>query len=594
MVTSTDEANPLHINGGIAGVAEPVQLAYTYAPVLWFYKDLWWEEPFTLIEAEYFIDVSYQDSGNLKLKENGYSGAKMLQSQYNGVKNPVYVRVTTDEYNGDTYLVIQYWFCYLYNYGGILSLFHFNHEGEWEMIEVIIKDTASVLNGGFPEPFLVAYSRHKSGEAHHWEDTVIEKNEYHPVAYIAYGTHAAYFQDLGWNEDLSKGISATCHDMAFIVLDEKEWLHFPGRWGGQENSPYSPHYQGSKWDTPVLWAFTHLDTYQLHLEHPGHLLVTNVQGERIGFVGEQFINEIDDAYAVITDEYEYYHLPDGDYAVEITAEEIGFDVVVNDNGEVTHMVYHHDVIEHLATVYTDLHADVKEHTLLFDKNGDGKIDLQLKPKIAQYKIGYPFYWLVIVIGLIILGFVSYKIQRKIIDLVRMKPRKTRIDIKTILEGVAAVFFLLWIAGVFGGIHYETEMLLAAVTVYILSRVLSVVNKGYSTGEKVQEVFITVGWGFFGLWIFIVLLQYTGWVDIAPAGIDHYFFVAGVALLLMGYAIKVVRAVKHDFRIVFVIGGVCIFSWILASIFSVFAYADYVLVAGIVCISIGIGGWLKRS
>lgn len=600
IATSSDEGTyqDIHVNGTTDNITE-IQLAYTYAPVLWFYKNFLWEEPFTLIEAEYFIDVSTEDSSsNLKLRENGYSGAKILQSQYSGVKNPVYVRVTTDEYNGDTYLVIQYWFHYLYNYGGILSLLNFNHEGEWEMIEVVIKDTESVLNGGYPEPYLVAYSRHKSGEAHHWEDTVVEKEkEYHPVAYIAYGTHAAYFQDLGWNEDLTKGISVTCDDMEFIVLDTKEWLHFRGRWGGQENSPYGPQYQEPKWATPVLWALTHLDTYQLHLEHPGHLLITNAQGERIGFVGEQFVNEIDDAYAVITDEYEYYHLPDGDYSVEISAEKIGFDVVVNDSGEVTHMIYRHDFVEHIATVYTDLHADVKEYALQLDKNGDGKIDLRLEPEIMEYKKGYPFYWVVFVFGIIIVAFVSYKIQRKVIGLVRAKPReKTRIDtVRNVLEGGAAVFFLLWIVGVFGGIQYETELLLLAVALFLLSRVVSVINKGYSRAQKAQEVFITVGWGFSGLWIFLTVLQYSGWVDLVPAGIDRYFLVAGAALLLMGYAIKLVRIAKeHGFRILFVIGGVCIFSWVLTRIFFIFAYADYLLVAGIALVGIGIVGWLKRS
>ena len=571
---------------------EPLQLAYTYAPVLWFYKDFWWEEPFTLIEAEYFIDVSYQDSGNLKLKEDGYSGAKMLQSQYRGVKNPVYVRVTTDEYNGDVYTVIQYWFCYLYNYGGILSLFHFNHEGEWEMIEVIIKDTASVLNGGYPEPYLVAYSRHKSGEAHHWQDTVIEKDEYHPVAYIAYGTHAAYFQDLGWNEDLSKGISVDCHDMAFIVLDEKEWSNFSGRWGGQDNSPHGPHYQGPKWDTPVLWAFSHLDTYQLHLEHPGHLLVTNEHGERIGFVKEEFVNEIDGAYAVITNEYEYYHLPEGEYAVEINAQRIGFDVVVNDNGNVNHTVYRHDIVEHLTTVYTNL-TNRKEHALQFD-SGDGNIDLQLEPEIMEYKKGYPFLWVLVAISLIILAFISYKIQRKIITFFRTKKRKVTATemVKNLLEGAAAVFFLVWVAGmVFDKVHYKTEMLLAAVIIYILSRILSVVKKGYSKGKKIQELSISVGWGFSGLWIFIVMLQYTG--EYVPSGIDRSFLVGGAALLLTGYALAVIQRVKHDFRTFLIIGGVCIFFWVLNS--SVFTlYADYVLLAGIVCVGMGILGLMTKG
>ncbi|MBU7048159.1 MAG: hypothetical protein HXS54_17120, partial [Theionarchaea archaeon] len=60
-----------------------LQLAQTYAPILWLYKDASQEEPFTLIEADYFIDVSYIDhSGNYKLLKDGYSGSEQLQHAY--------------------------------------------------------------------------------------------------------------------------------------------------------------------------------------------------------------------------------------------------------------------------------------------------------------------------------------------------------------------------------------------------------------------------------------------------------------------------------------------------------------------------------
>ena len=614
-ILSLTAAQSLHTrkldNNGLAIPSESkLQIASWYAPVLWFYKDPVWEEPFTLVEADYFIKISQKDNfGNYKLSHDGYAGAKTLQSQYDGIQNPVYVRVTTDEYDREEYIVIQYWFCYLYNYGGALSVFNINHEGEWEMIEVILSYSESILNGtSYPEPYIVAYSRHAGGEAHRWENEWIEKKEvngYHPVAYVAYGTHAPYFQDLGWNEDLNKGFDVSYADMNFILIEDKEWLNFSGRWGGQENSPFGPMFQEIKWDSPVLWGMEYLDTYQFHLERPGHLLITNGEGNRIGFVGGEFVNEIHNSYAIITETHEYYSVPEDDYSVEITSSEEGdveFDVIINDNGEATLITYEHELAKHITKIYTEISSDLKEHVLKMDEDGDGKIDLTLKPDETIHYLNEKEYSLLLLAAAVVLvvvaAFALYRILRKRVSKDRKRTKKEWL--KSVLERIAAAFFLLWIIAAVTDllVEYEVEFLQCAVGIYLISQILSVFEPEYTPGKKIQKFFTSLGWPLIGFWAVFTLLEWSRWVGPVEIGIDiDYFLVIGVIFLVLGYTIAFFRSAAR-FGIVrfllFVIGGFSFSFWIFTRIFSIFSeYADYILVVGIVSIGLGLVLGLKR-
>lgn len=354
---------------GLSSITIPqesmIPLAEMYAPFLWFYKDSIWEEPFTLIEAEYFIKNAQLVNGDYHLLKEGYQGAKTLQEQYTGIKNPVYLRVITDEYQGEPYLVIQYWFHYLYNYTSAFSVLHMDHQGEWEMIEVILEYTPGIIEGTVnPEPYMVAYSRHSTGEAHLWENESVEKEHHtghHPVAYIAYGTHAAYFKDLGWNEDLNKGIPISCDDMAFIPIDNAAWLHFSGRWGAQKNSPVGPKYQGDKWSAPVAWAQTRVDYYQFHIGDSGYLTLTNDENQKIGMVNGEYINEIEGAYTVIKDNHTYYYVPKDKYTVNIAAQTdyIDFDFITHENGKETHISYEKELVTHIVDTFNDIDINIE-------------------------------------------------------------------------------------------------------------------------------------------------------------------------------------------------------------------------------------------
>jgi len=131
----------------------------------------------------YYLDLLNDEGGDLK------SGMMGLESS----PNTVYAHITIDEYEGKKYIVAQYWFHYLYNY------FPFdNHEGEWEMIEVLIDLDKFQQNGINTIPEIAAYSRHDGGERRYWRDieTLVDFEtfkETHPVVYAARGSHAAYF-----------------------------------------------------------------------------------------------------------------------------------------------------------------------------------------------------------------------------------------------------------------------------------------------------------------------------------------------------------------------------------------------------------------
>ncbi|MBU7046782.1 MAG: hypothetical protein HXS54_10130, partial [Theionarchaea archaeon] len=466
--------------------------------------------------------VSYIDhSGNYKLLKDGYSGSEQLQHAYDGVENPVYIHVTTDEYQDNTYIVVQYWFLYLYNYSSAPSLLEWDHEGEWEMIEVILEYSEKIFSGIYPEPNMVAYSRHSGGETHTWENEWIEKEGYHPVAYIAYGTHAAYFKDLEWNEDLNKGIVVTYVDMNFIVLDGMEWLPFSGRWGGQENSPLGPFFQDIKWLTPVSWAMKYLDNYLLHLERPAHLLVTNEKGQKIGFYKNQFINEIQDAYVVMTDGHESYYLPQDTYSVEIDGfddGEIDFDVIVTDE-EVPQYMSYNQVVTRLTKVYSQIGTDLKEYVLTMDKNGDGIIDFTMKPHLITFNGGtYPF--LVYAVA-VVLTVILYKIQRKSVYF------------------LAAMFFLLWFIAAtndLGNFEYETEFLLCGIVIFLGLQIPPAFKK-QTFKEKIQRLFTGVGLSLLGMWIIFMVLLYGGWVNSIALPISIHYFLVGILFLIISYLMK---------------------------------------------------------
>ena len=79
-------------------------------------------------------------------------------------------------------VILQYWYLYLYND------FKNNHEGDWEMVTVQLKDDSS--------PDLIGVSAHSGGLRREWGDTAVQKDGDRPVVYVARGSHAGYFRHL--------------------------------------------------------------------------------------------------------------------------------------------------------------------------------------------------------------------------------------------------------------------------------------------------------------------------------------------------------------------------------------------------------------
>ena len=88
----------------------------------------------------------------------------------------VYSRIVTE----GSKTAIQYWLFYPYN-DWVNS-----HEGDWEMTQV-------VLGTGSETPEYVVYAQHKSKERATWPDIVNYSGTFHPVVYVADGSHASYF-----------------------------------------------------------------------------------------------------------------------------------------------------------------------------------------------------------------------------------------------------------------------------------------------------------------------------------------------------------------------------------------------------------------
>jgi hypothetical protein len=88
----------------------------------------------------------------------------------------------------DNRLVLQYWYFYyddVYSYTYPPSDFIWQaHEGDWEVVNVVLSDQE--------QPLSVAYSEHCLGARRSWQDTP-RLDGTHPLVHVAIGSHANYF-----------------------------------------------------------------------------------------------------------------------------------------------------------------------------------------------------------------------------------------------------------------------------------------------------------------------------------------------------------------------------------------------------------------
>jgi hypothetical protein len=390
---------------------EKLNLAEKYAPYLCFYKGFWGEEEFfptyvnsmfenstfwkhkpregileydTAPDKGVFIGT-YDSNYFLDLEPDGSGMNPDLIPLYANDRN-LYCRVACFRYEGDLYIVVQYWFFYLYNEGSIN-----NHEGEWEMIEVL-------LDYPTKEPIGAAYSRHLGGEYRLWKDIEIVE-ETHPKVYVAHGSHAAYFSEgfFGYQTEADRandeGWTGLPHSIS--PLQNDPWLDFAGNWGNRSrwsslSGPHGPEFQGVKWYDPVGWALSH---YYDHPEYifyspctlfslscPADMLITNSASQRLGYVDGEFVQEIPNSYVHNLGEEEAYLVTGIDkYTIEILGTGDGtFDFACSTNlWDNTRVVKYSDVpVTATTKAFLDLGSDL---LLKVDTDQDGITDFIVSP-----------------------------------------------------------------------------------------------------------------------------------------------------------------------------------------------------------------------
>jgi hypothetical protein len=173
-----------------------------------------------------------------------------------------------------------------------------------------------------------------------------------------------------------------------------------------------------------------------------------------------------------------------------------------------------------------------------------------------------------------------------------------------LGRIAGLFVILWfiaaVTDLLGRYDYEVEFLQVAVGFYLLSRIPTAFRTRYTTGKKVQKFFTNLGWPLIGLWIAFSILRWIGWFGEMELGVDIiYFLVGGIFLVVTGHAAKSARHKSPYWAarsVLFTIGIVSIFFWILIHLFNIFeTYTDLTLVLGVIAIGLGfiLGGIRKQ-
>ena len=179
-----------------------------------------------------------------------------------GLKPTTYAHIVFDE--AGHRLALQYWFYWYFND------WNNTHESDWEMIQLMWDDVASVEQALDQPPTRIGYSQHGNGELATWGDPKIQLEDgTHPHVYPAAGSHATFFSNdtfLAWGErnsgfgcDMASPPSVRTPLDVVLVPDTIDpqgdfaWLLYPGRWGERQpaafNGPLGAGFN-SKWSDP--------------------------------------------------------------------------------------------------------------------------------------------------------------------------------------------------------------------------------------------------------------------------------------------------------------------------------------------------------
>jgi hypothetical protein len=164
-----------------------------------------------------------------------------------------------DDPNGSAEKILQYWFFYYDNPKtfGVGPFQYFEHEGDWEMIQVRLGSDDGI-------PLNATYAQHEGAVNCSWiltEKTLWQR----PIVYVALGSHASYFHSgdhtLYYNgvptpySDSANGLAPPVTPAVIDITSAPPWVSWIGRWGASDSSPRSPDSDEhrTQWSYPFLW-----------------------------------------------------------------------------------------------------------------------------------------------------------------------------------------------------------------------------------------------------------------------------------------------------------------------------------------------------
>ena len=288
------------------------ELAHKYAPVLMMHPD----EQYLPRGVEGFVAQARLMDGNGRtiiargeiespdeLANNAYGSDYYLDVPDNIQDSPshvptVYATVRDNLADREGWVYLQYYLFYYYDY---LNPFQqqsmcspltvrpdacFPHEADWELIQLEFEsDSAETIVREHIQPTRVAFSQHGWSEDRQWRSGDITTEGGHPVAYVALGKHAHYFDYTPQNTDdefvsVSRDIIAAggkkllpptlnvdtqkqpcrdaladdptpCNYTLSLIDGSTPWVVYAGRWGGDSKIDGPDH--DLRWNTPHKW-----------------------------------------------------------------------------------------------------------------------------------------------------------------------------------------------------------------------------------------------------------------------------------------------------------------------------------------------------
>ena len=333
----------------------------------------------------------------------------------------VYARVWRDS----GHVVIQYWLYYYYNswgHQGGLRLGLGLHEGDWEMVQVVLDAGEQPLYAVYAQHFGLPLTDFDGASKKEWDDLARDTaGGDHPIVYPALGSHASSFGSHPYLHNLDHTASDATDLLRPAVRlvqpgDMEGWLSYRGQWGQPsqalrfQGGPASPGQQGDKWHSPLAWgessvawdeyAGHHIGKIRTHIDAPCNVGVRfGNGGQRFGWVfneyreeiagGEYVVNETRGTESLIL--HNTYKLPAWRYVFYITCP-AGFTPSARQGGPGLTVEFYDDGRDELVTANYTLPANWTPETtigvleladpalpLAIDQDNDGATDNVVPP-----------------------------------------------------------------------------------------------------------------------------------------------------------------------------------------------------------------------